>query len=64
MAIVTNIRSRGPIGVGGKLIQPGESAEVDRKASDLKNHRFVQQGWMHVEQARSSGKTETAQPEQ
>ena len=55
MTTVTNIRTRGAIGVGGQTIHPGESAEVDKKASELKEHKFVKAGWMHVEQGRSSG---------
>ncbi len=49
MIKITNIRDRGMLGIKGKRLEPGQSADIDTSHKDLKNHPFVLEGWLQIE---------------
>jgi len=49
MVKVTNIRTRGMLGIKGKRLEPGQSDDIDTSLKDLKNHPFVLEGWLQIE---------------
>ena len=64
MTRVTNTRSNGAVGVGGKLIEPQQSADLDLSAEqleELRSHPFVKEGWLRIES--SGGDSAPAEPE-
>ncbi len=48
MIKVTNLRRRGILGVKGKQIEPGQTVEVDASYKELKEHKFVKEGWLMI----------------